>query len=313
MEDVRAAKMRAAGKDAYAGEERAAAEEVRTFMEEELAGDEFLFDRIGEVSRAVPPDASLRILEVGCGEGERLERLTHYGRVCGVEKNEEAARKAQKRVCAGDEAQAGAWAGGDSQTRFREAGVVCADYCNLPFDEEFDVVVSRGTFSLVADQIGLLKSVAQSLVMGGVLVVRMGGAGNLDRLQAGLAQSLAKHSGGYSCQFCFPKESAYKRVLDIAGLKATYMQTVECKVELPGGDQGLRLFAEKHFGGALGVYREQDREEVIRDFEDACRADLWDAKRGAWTADVCVLQLTASKVCHTPGLGGLAQLSVLGA
>lgn len=235
---------------------------------------------------------AFRILEIGCGEGDRFDELSRYGQVSGVELDEEAAEKARSRHPA--------------------ATVQRADFCKLPFDEEYELVFSEDAFSLMADQVGLLKSIAQSLVLEGVLVARMGGAGSLARVQEGFAEALSKHSGGYSCQFCFPKESAYRCVLDIAGLSVLDMQLVDCPVVLPGEEKGLRLLAEKCFGGALGVYRPQDRESLLCDFEDACRDDLWDEERRAWVADVRFLRFAAKKTCRALRLGGASQLSALG-
>lgn len=260
-------------------------------VNENNGADEFLLDCVKQVAEKMPSKEKLRILEIGCGAGDRFEALARYGSVSGVDEDDALVKTAQE--------------------AHPSASVRSVDFCNLPFEEEFDLVLSDAAFSLIADQIGLLKSVARSLVLEGMLAVQMGGEGNLACLQEGFAQSLAKHSGGYSCQFCFPKESAYKRVLDIAGLSVVSMQTIECPTELPGGKEGLRLFAEKHFSGALGVYRPQDRDVVIHDFEDACRDDLWDAKKGMWVADRCILRFVAKKVRRAPQLGGSAQFTVL--
>lgn len=236
--------------------------------------------------------APCRLIEIGCGDGSRLEALAEIGQVVGIEKSPALAERAQK-----------AHPGFD---------VRVADPCALPFEEEFDLAFSSGVFHATSDQVTLLKSVAATLVGGGMLVAEMGAAGNLARIEEGYTQAMRAHSGDYTCQFCFPREPSYRRLLGIAGLEVERMEVIERDMPLPGGRAGLRLFAERLFSKGLALYRPEDRASILAAFEANCEEDLWDEQQGCWVADCRLLRFIARKTRRVGRAQGGSPLSILG-
>lgn len=175
-----------------------------------------------------------------------------------------------------------------------------------------DVVYSDGAFDLVTDQISLLKNVACCLPSGGLLVGEMGAFGNAESLEDGYAQAIRKHSGDYVCQFCFPKEKAYRRALEIAGFEVVAMSAFDKATPLENGRDGLRLWAESRFAKSLALYRPEDRELVLEDYEKACEERSWNESSGCWVADYRRLRFVARKSRAATAPLAYSPLRVLG-
>lgn len=185
------------------------------------------------------------------------------------------------------------------------------DLCALAFEDAFDLAFSCGVFHQVPDQLGLLRSVNRALAPGGALVAEMGAAGNIGRVEAAYTEALRAHSGDYTCQFSFPKESAYRRLLTIAGFAVEQMETFELPLPLPGGRGGLRQAAEALFARSLALYRDDTRAAILDDFECAAEEEgLWDGS--VWVADGVHLRFAARKVRQAAAPGGASPLAVLG-
>lgn len=254
-------------------------------------GDD-LVERVRAVIEARAVGAALRILDLGCGTGAHLDALSALGDVTGVDSSPALIEQAQANHPA--------------------ANLVRADLCALPFKDAFDVAFSNAVFHWMPDQVALLQSVAAALIDGGMLVVEMGAEGNIARVEAGYTQALRQHSGDYSCQFCFPREASYRRLLGIAGFEVESLEVFDRPTQLAGGRAGLSLFAEQFFARSLGLYHEDTREAILDDFERACESDLWNADAGCWTVDYRRLHFTARKVRSVRRAGGASQLNVLG-
>lgn len=235
---------------------------------------------------------ALHILDLGCGTGSHLDALSELGNVTGVDDSPALIKQAQ--------------------AQHPTANFTVADMCTLPFDGSFDAVFSDNVFHWVPDQVALLKSVATALSDGGVLVAEMGAEGNIAHVEAGYTRALKQHSGDYSCQFCFPREASYRRLLGITGFEVEFLEVFDRPTRLTQGRAGLRLLAEQLFTRSLRLYRDNTRRAILDDLEQACENNLWDAHAGCWTIDCRHLRFTARKVRNTSRAGGASQLNVLG-
>lgn len=255
---------------------------------------EELVEEVRALAARRPAEAGRpRILDIGCGTGAHLEALGQLGSVVGIDSSPDVVERAR--------------------AKHPDADVRVADACALPFEGRFDIAFSNAAFHWIADQVTLLKSVSAALVPDGMLVAEMGAHGNIGRIEEGYTQAMRKHSGDYTCQFCFPKESSMRRLLAIAGFEVVSLETFDRPTPLPGGREGLRRWAGQFFARSLALYRPQDREPILDDFEQACEPDLWDAGQGCWIADYRRMRFTARKVRSVAAADGSSPLSVLGA
>ncbi len=236
--------------------------------------------------------SNVRILDLGCGYGDNLDALADLGSVTGAGFSPETIEQAQ--------------------AMHPNCKLIVADPCALPFKGVFDLVFSSGAFHEIADQVALLKSVASSLVDGGILVAEMGAEGNIARIEKGYTEAMRQHSGDYICQFCFPRETSYRRLLGIAGFEVERMDVIESRDAIAGGRDGLRLFAERFFAKSLHLYRDDAKEAILGDFEKACEDELWNEDLGCWMADCRRLRFVARKTRNVRVAGGASQLNVLG-
>lgn len=182
------------------------------------------------------------------------------------------------------------------------------DRCSIPVD----IVYSNGAFDLVSDQISLLKNIAAFLSVDGLLVGEMGAFGNVKFLEGAYTRAIRKHSGDYVCQFCFPKEKAYRRALEIAGFDVVAMSAFDSPTPLEHGQNGLRLWAESRFAKSLALYRPEDRERILEDYEKECKGQSWDEDRACWVADYRRLRFVARKARSAIAPLAYSPLSVLG-
>lgn len=237
-------------------------------------------------------DKAFRLACIGCSDVPHIDRIRELGAVTFVESTEEKAA-AVRAACPNSE-------------------VVASNMCSLPFDDQFDLVISCDAFHDVVEQLALLRSVAKSLRPSGLLVVEMGAAGNIAQLEQAFTCAMRQHSGDYSCQFVFPKEKPYQTLLKIAGFEVLSMETHECAIPLPGGERGLRMFARAYFPKVFALYRPQDAEKILDSFEQSAQNALWDDKGAHWIADCKRLQFTARLNNKSGGASGASALAALG-
>ncbi|MEA5019412.1 MAG: class I SAM-dependent methyltransferase [Gordonibacter sp.] len=254
--------------------------------------DSSLLEQMRSAVRECNTTTALRILDLGCNTGAHIDALSRFGNVTGVDSSPALIKQAQEKHPA--------------------ANFIVADMCALPFDDSFDVVFSDNVFHWLPDHVALLKSVATALSDGGILIAEMGAEGNIAHVEAGYTWALKQHSGDYSCQFCFPREASYHRLLKIAGFEVEFSEVFDQPTRLAQGRVGLRLLAERLFTRSLGLYQEDDRKAILDDLERACESNLWDAHAGCWTIDFRRLRFTARKVRNTSRAGGASQLNILG-
>lgn len=235
---------------------------------------------------------SLQSALIGCPDVPHINRIRELGPLTLIESTEEKAAAAQ--------------------ASHPGSEVAASNMCSLPFDSQFDLIVSCDTFHDVVEQLALLRSVARSLQPGGILAVEMGAAGNITQIEQAFACAMRQHSGDYSCQFVFPKERPYQTLLKIAGFEVLCMETHESAIPLPGGERGLRMFAQAYFPKVFALYRPQDAERILDSFEQLAQGALWDSEGACWTADCKRLRFAARLNSKSNAASGASALAALG-
>ncbi|HXW58582.1 MAG TPA: class I SAM-dependent methyltransferase [Solirubrobacteraceae bacterium] len=122
------------------------------------------------------PDAT--VLDIGCGTGrvtETLLELVPRGRVLAIDSSQEMVTLARERL--GERAE-----------------VWCQSALDLDLREEVDVVVSTAALHWVPEHDRLWVALARALRPHGALEVQCGGAGNIARVRAAIAQAARAHA-----------------------------------------------------------------------------------------------------------------------
>lgn len=159
------------------------------------------------------------VLDIGCGDGKitaRLADLLPEGKVVGIDLSSEMISFAESKYPPGE---------------FPNLSFRVADASQLPFREEFDLVVSFACLHWIQDHQPLLRGIRQSLAPGGKILLQCGGKGNAADL-LDLAQDLFQDAkwAEYFRDFRFPYNfygpEEYGTWLKEAGLESVSLQLV---------------------------------------------------------------------------------------
>lgn len=118
-----------------------------------VARQRIVLDQFVRATNGAPPSRSAgerRILDVGCGTGAMLARLTDFGEAIGIDSSPEAA----------------------TYCRRRNVQMALASAIALPFpDESFDSVFVLDVLEHVQDDVAMLREIHRTLRPGGTLVM----------------------------------------------------------------------------------------------------------------------------------------------
>lgn len=154
------------------------------------------------------------ILDLGCGDGVLTKKIIEFGcKVLGVDGSLEFVNAAKK----------------------IGVNAVQGDGENLNFEEEFDAIFSNAALHWMTDQEKVISGVSKGLKKGGRFVVEMGGAGNLEKIQKVITETVSEY--GYKIKKCWflPTESEEKKLLEKYGLKIHKMSFFKRPTPLPTG------------------------------------------------------------------------------
>jgi trans-aconitate methyltransferase len=236
------------------------------------ANARFVSDLGMPVVELLAPRAGERVLDLGCGDGALTERLVELGcRVVGVDSSAEQVAAACER-------------GLDARVARAEA---------LPFDGEFDAVLSNAVLHWVKDADGAIASVHRALVPGGRFAAELGGVGCVDKIRSAMHAALRARGVDPAPldPWYFPTEADYRSRLERGGFEVRSIALFDRPTPLPGDVTGwLETFTLPFLAG---VARAQ-RADVIADVRERLRPALCDTE-GRWTADYVRLRVLAVK------------------
>ena len=218
------------------------------------------------------------ILDVGCGTGQLTAEITQFGaEVVGIDSSPDLIATAAKNF---------------PQVRFEVADVTA-----LPFENEFDVVVSNAALHWVRDQPSAIASIARALKPRGRLVFEMGGRSNLHHLLTAVYRALREVGVADPEQlspWSFPSIGEYAPLLEANGLEVDFAVLFDRATILEGGDRGLRLWLEMFGRFAIEAVAPERRKEFVQLTEQFALPALF--HNGVWTIDYKRLRLVAVKL-----------------
>jgi trans-aconitate methyltransferase len=233
----------------------------------------FVHELAGGVLEWLSPRPAEYILDLGCGDGQLMQRIAaSRATVAGVDSSREMVAAARQRGAIADVGNAEA----------------------LPYaPETFDAVFSNAVLHWVRDQDAMLEQVKRVLKPGGRFVAEMGGHGNVAAILVALMAVLDRHGfrdreDGVNY---YPTAQAYTRRLERHGFQVQRIALIPRPTPLPeGGMEGwLRTFRR----GVLDGLPEDIRESVVSETA-ALLAPVLRDEDGNWVADYVRLRFVAT-------------------
>lgn len=171
-----------------------------------------------EVLASLDFEGSERVLDVGCGDGRITSDIAGrvpHGSVVGIDPSREMVAFATKR------------AGATSNLAFVEA-----DARRIPFEDEFDVVVSFNALHWVTEQDEALRAIRSAMKPGGRALLRLVSAGERKSLEdvvedARESPRWADHFAEFRKPFLHLTPDAYQAMAERAGLEIRRLQVEE--------------------------------------------------------------------------------------
>jgi trans-aconitate methyltransferase len=218
------------------------------------------------------PQAGMRILDVGCGDGTLTQKIVERGAtVMGIDASEAMVAAAQAKGI--------------------DARHISA--YDLAFENEFDAAFSNAALHwMTEDPARVLRNIARALKPGGRFVVEMGGQGNIRLIREAQQQALTRRGldlDALAPKF-FPSPQEATAMLESAGFQVSQMELFNRPTRLPDGMKGwLRVFAT----AVLSALPLEDVETYLNEVEALTRPQLTDAQ--GWFADYVRLRFVATK------------------
>jgi trans-aconitate methyltransferase len=244
--------------------------------------DAALYDRrLGFVSRfgqdlvrLLDPQPGERILDLGCGTGDLLQRIAAAGaEALGLDHSEAMVAEARRK---------------HPRLRFE-----VADAAEYHDSEPFDAVFSNAALHWMRDAPRVVAGIWRLLRPGGRFVAEFGGKGNARAVVAGLAEALAPL--GIDAQarnpWYFPSLGEYCALLDSHGFRVVQAQHFERPTPLEDGEEGLQHWLDAFAGAFLEGLGDGERAAACRRVADAVRPRLY--RDGAWVIDYVRLRVIA--------------------
>lgn len=222
------------------------------------------------VLELLDPQPGEHILDLGCGDGVLTRKLLDQGcRVTGVDASPDMIRAA------------------------RDLGVDAhvVDGQALEFDQSFDAVFTNAALHWMPDSEKVVAGVWRALRPGGRFVGEFGGHGNVATIVDALESALAARGVAVPSPWYFPREEAYRAVLESGGFVVTMAERHERPTPLPGDVTGwLETFAKAY----TAELPDTEVASVLNEVRTAVRPALRD-ENGHWFADYVRLRFSAYK------------------
>ncbi|MGA2251953.1 class I SAM-dependent methyltransferase [Terracidiphilus sp.] len=232
----------------------------------------FVHQLAGGVVEWLDPQAGMRILDLGCGDGQLTARLAATGAiVTGVDASPEMV----------------------SAARSRGIDAVEGSAERLPFpDANFDAIFSNAVLHWVRNQDTMLAEVHRALRPGGRFVAEMGGHGNVAAILVGFTAVLARH--GFANHEdgvnYYPSPESYQRRLERHGFTVERIELIPRPTLL--GEGGMAAWLRTFRSGVLESLPEALREIVVDETCELLTTALRD-EDGNWVADYVRLRFIA--------------------
>ena len=212
------------------------------------------------------------ILDLGCGDGTLMKKLTELGcRVVGVDSSAEMVTATQKLGL--------------------EAQIMNGEELN--FTKEFDAVFSNAALHWMTKADSVIEGVFQALKPGGRFVGELGGAGNVAKVVSAISACLQKRNIDINKvnPWFFPDKEDYQHSLEARGFIVKSITIFERPTPLSQGIKGwLEMFAQQ-FTAQLPS---ENGSVFLQEVTELCQPQLCD-NQGNWIADYIRLRFLAVK------------------
>jgi trans-aconitate methyltransferase len=214
-----------------------------------------------------------RVLDVGCGTGDHVAQLRNSGvEAVGVDASVEMIERAR--------------------AKYPDLPVGVADVTALPYQAEFDAVMSNATLHWVRDAEAAARSIHGALRPRGRFVAELGGAGNVATITT-VVDSARAELGVEPAErlWYFPTIGAYASLLESAGFDVGRAWLFDRPTVLSGDDgmgNWLRMFGPHLLAGV------QDEDALVGELVERLRPLLH--RDGCWWADYRRLRVIATAV-----------------
>ena len=191
----------------------------------------------------IPQKDNQKILDLGCGTGDLTQEIANIFscNIIGSDYSKEMIVKAQEKYPTLDFS-------------------VC-DACEIPFENEFDVIFSNAVFHWIPNQIALHKSIFNALKPTGMLICEFGGYQNIAKISNAFGKAIAVYGDVYKSPFYFPQVEVHAKILEESGFTIEKIYDYDRPTVLPNGDLGLRQWVCQFFSTDLNMYDEVKQEE----------------------------------------------------
>ena len=228
-----------------------------------------------------------RILDIGCGDGAvtaEIAAMVPGGRVVGLDSSAAMVAHACSRHAAG---------------AHPALSFVTGDARRLPFDAEFDLVVSFACLHWVDDHAAVLGGIRRTLVPGGRLLLQFGGRGNAQAVVE-VIDVLTREPAwrgffeGFRFPYTFPAPDEYRGLMLAAGLTPSRVELVH-KDMRHGGGEGLAGWIRTTWLPYLERLPAERREEFVAAVVDRYVAGRPPQRDGAVIVPMVRLEVEGSR------------------
>lgn len=212
----------------------------------------------------IPDHKEQSILDLGCGTGILTAQLVGLGsKVVGVDSSQSMIKKARE--------------------QFPNIEFGICDALSLPYDKEWDVVLSNAVFHWINDHNALLNNIHKALKPNGLLVCEFGAKGNIATIEDSFAKACKELGYDYQSKFNFPAAEDFGMLLENHGFLIDRIYEYDRPTILDDAEQGLVNWMIQFFASELSEMPEEVRSVVLKRVEKLTRDTLWNGE--AWVAD----------------------------
>lgn len=214
------------------------------------------------------------ILDLGCGTGALTHTITLSGaKAIGIDSSSQMIAEAQ--------------------LQYPDTQFIVANGQDFSFNQQFDAVFSNAALHWMLKPEQVIHQVWQCLKPGGRFVFEMGGHSNVSKVLASIVTAAGLIGLPYVDVInYYPSLGTYSTLLEHAGFRVEYAQTIDRPTKLDGKD-GLRNWVKMFRTSVLSQIPENKHEEFFTLLEQTAHPQLY--RDGIWWADYVRLRAVAKK------------------